>query len=69
MAETIKTSVNLPKSYVEALQEMADRSGTTMAEVLRRAIANAKFFSDTVQKGGKVLIDDGSDKLKQVILP
>jgi hypothetical protein len=66
MAEIYKTSVNLPQASVDDLKELAKRSGSTMAEVLRRAIANEKFFSDTVEKGGKVLIQEDGD-MKQVI--
>jgi predicted DNA-binding protein len=64
---TYKTSVNLPQVSVDALKELAEKSGSSMAEVLRRAISTEKFLNDTVEKGGKILIDDGKSQ-KQLLI-
>ena len=65
---TIKTSVNLTSDAVDDLKEMAARTGSSMAEVLRRAISNEKFFQDTVVQGGKVLIQDKDRSVKEVLI-
>lgn len=63
-----KTSVNLPEETVEALKEMAADSGSSMAEVLRRAIATEKYLQDTVKEGGTVLIKDRDKSLKELLI-
>jgi len=64
---TYKTSVNLPQASVDALKDLAEKTGSSMAEVLRRAISTEKFLNDTVEKGGKILIDDGKNQRELLI--
>lgn len=64
----VKTSLNLPENAVEALKELAQKRGTTLAQVVRQAIATEKFLHDTVEEGGKVLIEDKDKSLRQVLL-
>jgi predicted transcriptional regulator len=63
----VKTSLNLPEAAVRALKEIAERRGTTMAEVVRQAIATEKFLVDEVEKGNKILIEDQDKSLRQVV--
>jgi hypothetical protein len=65
--QTYKTSVNLPQASVDALKALAEKSGSSMAEVLRRAISTEKFLNDTVEKGGKILIQDGGTQRELLI--
>lgn len=64
----VKTTVNLPDDAIKAIREIAERRGTTMTEVIRQAIATEKFLFDTVQEGGKVLVEDRDKTLKQIVL-
>jgi hypothetical protein len=64
----VKTSLNLPQNAVDALQELAQARGTTLAQVVRQAIATEKFLHDTVEGGGKVLIEDKDKSVRQVLL-
>jgi hypothetical protein len=64
----VKTSVNLPEEAVEALRELSESSGSSMAEVLRRAITTEKYLQDTVAEGGKVLIQDPDRKTVKELL-
>ena len=69
MADQVyKTSVNLPQASVDALKALAERTGSSMAEVLRRAISTEKFLNDTVEKGGKVLIQDDDGKQRELLI-
>lgn len=65
-SKAIKTSVYLPEQAVEALKQMADKRGTTMAEVLRRAIATESFLDQTAEAGGEILVKKGKS-VKQLV--
>jgi hypothetical protein len=64
----VKVSVNLPANEVEWLKQIAENDGITMTEALRRSISTQKFVKDTVEKGGKLLVEDPDQKaLRQVV--
>ena len=64
----VKTSMTLPEQSVDTLRELAKLTGTSMAEVVRRAVATEKFLRDTMQEGGKILIKDKDSSLRELIL-
>lgn len=66
--QAVKTSVNLPQDAIEALREIADDRGTTVAEVIRRAIWVEKYLHDETRKGAKVLIEDDQHRLKELVI-
>ena len=64
----VKVSVNLPADAVDWLKEIAESDGITMTEALRRSISTQKFVKETVDKGGKLLVEDPDQKaLRQVV--
>jgi predicted transcriptional regulator len=66
--KVVKTTVNLPPDALEAISVLASNRGSTMAEVIRQAIATEKFLFDTTKAGGKILIEDKDENMKQVVL-
>ena len=54
-----RLNVNFAASTYEALEELARKQGKTKAEVLRDAIALAKYFQETREKGEHILIERG----------
>jgi hypothetical protein len=65
----IKTSMNLPEESIETIRDLAQRSGSSMAEAVRRAVATEKFLRDLTAEGSKILIKDkNSSTLREVIL-
>jgi predicted DNA-binding protein len=64
----VKTSLNLPENAVEELREIARQRGTTMADVVRQAIATEQFLHETVKEGGKILIEGKDKGIRQIIL-
>lgn len=64
----IKTSVILPEESVETLKEIAARTGSSAAEILRRAIDTERLLRQTVDEGGKILIQDKDKSLKQLLI-
>src|SRR4051812_46567530 len=53
-----RLTVNLSEELVESLREMAARSGTTMTDVLKRAIAVQQFLEEQQDEGKKLLMED-----------
>jgi predicted DNA-binding protein len=68
VGKVFKTSVSLPEETLNSLKEIAQKTGTSMAEVLRKAIATEKFLQDTVADGGKILIEDKDKTQKQLLV-
>lgn len=65
--KVVRTSVLLPQEMLNTLQRMSKRSGSTMADVVRRAIMTEKLVRQTTKTGGKVLIKDKDNSLREVI--
>jgi hypothetical protein len=65
-ANPVKTSVYLTQDSIDALKRIANRRGTTMAEVLRYAIATEDFLDKATQKGAEILVKD-KDSVKQLV--
>lgn len=64
----VKISVNLTEDAVEALKDLAAKRGTTVTDVLRRAISTEKYL-DHVQReeGSKVLVEDKKGKIRELV--
>ncbi len=60
--------MSLPENSVETVRELADEAGTSMAEIIRKAIAIQKLLRDTTKRGGKILLRDKDDKTSELIL-
>jgi Ribbon-helix-helix protein, copG family len=61
--------MNLPEESIETLRELAKKTGSSMAEVVRRAVATEKFLRDVTAEGSKILIKDkDSDILRELLL-
>ena len=57
MAKVHRVNVNFSESAYEALDELARRRGKTMSEILRDAISLEKWFEDTRDEGGRILVE------------
>lgn len=64
---TVKISANLPEETFSTLQELAEKRGVTMTEVLRQAISLDKFLQDEIDMGSKVMLEREGD-LTQVVM-
>ena len=56
--KTVKTSVNLSEDAIDTVREIAKRTGSSMGDVIRQAIATEKYLQETTSKGGKILIKE-----------
>ncbi|MGH2354495.1 MAG: ribbon-helix-helix protein, CopG family [Chloroflexota bacterium] len=51
MAERVRVSLDVTPEMKEIIDSLAERSGTTQADVLRRAVALFKVVKDAGEKG------------------
>lgn len=63
-----KLTVNLTEEIVDVLRELAQRDGTTMTEILRRAIAVQKYLADEQADGKKVIIEDPDNNTSRQLI-
>ena len=63
----IRVNVNFSQSAYETLENLARRKGTTMSEVLRRAIELEKFVQDEQEKGNRLLIES-TGEVREVLV-
>lgn len=59
-------NVNFSPSAYQILQELADKSGTSMSEVLRQAIALKKWWEEVHKEGSRILIERDGD-IREVV--
>ncbi len=67
---TRRFNMNLSERVFRELEELADRSGKPMSEVVRTALSLYAVASDEVEKKNVVVIADHEGRLiKQLVLP
>lgn len=52
-----RLSVNVALDVGEAIDELAKRHGTTITDVIRRAVSTCKYIDDEATAGGKILVE------------
>ena len=60
-APAVKTTLNLPAESSELLRTLADQRGTTLAEVIRRALQLEQYLTQIRDEGGRILIEKKED--------
>jgi len=65
-SKTRRVNITLSDKAYNSLEELADLKGKTMSETLRDALALEKWFQDTRQAGGHVLIEKGN-KIREIV--
>jgi Ribbon-helix-helix protein, copG family len=68
MKNKVKVSFNLLEEDLKVLKELSERRGSTVTEVLRRAIAIEKVLSDEVENGNNILIGDSQNVVKKQLV-
>jgi hypothetical protein len=67
MANQHRINVNFSESAYNALEELAQAQDKSMSEVLRDAIALEKWFYETHEDGGRVLVEDKGGRSREII--
>jgi hypothetical protein len=64
----VRTTVNLTPEAIDAVRQMAKERGTTVADVIRRAIWIEKYLHETLKAGGKVLLEDSDHGVRELVI-
>ena len=63
----VKASFNLLYEDIESLRTMAGRLGTTVTNVLQRAIRDERFVQDQLAKGNRFAVVDQEGSVREII--
>lgn len=63
----VKASFNLLREDIDALRVMATRLGTTVTNVLQRAIRDERFIQEELQSGNKFAVVDPEGTVREII--
>jgi hypothetical protein len=66
--KTVTVTAELPESMLATLVDLANKRRVSANTVLQQAIQAEKFFSESIQHGGKILIEDASGRIDRVII-
>ncbi len=64
--EIKRVSVNFSQNAYHVLEDLAKREGVTVSEALRKAIALNKWFVETQDAGGKILVEENG-RLQRIV--
>lgn len=62
-----RVNVNLPAMIYEALESLAKRRGTTMAEVLKNAVALEAFLERELEQGNHLGVKNQKGEFREII--
>jgi len=65
--ERVKISANLNAETVERLKTLAYEKGSTMTDIINRAVEMEAFLRKVKKDGGKILIENPDGKMQQII--
>lgn len=66
-AKKVRLNADLAPDVAQALQNLATRNGISLSEAVRRAISTEAYLQETRDSGGKVLIEEGGGRLKELV--
>ena len=58
MSKTHRVNVNFSEAAYKTLEDLARSQGKSMSEVLRDSIALEKWFHETQDRGGRVIVEE-----------
>lgn len=66
---TRRVNVYFSDDAYEVLAEIAHRRGKSVSDVIRDAIALEKWYEDTKEEGGRVLVELGDGRVREIVRP
>lgn len=64
-----KKQINLkiPRAVIEALQDLADKRGYSLADALRHAVNTETYMNAQLEKGNKIVVQDSKGEVWRVV--
>jgi hypothetical protein len=64
----VKTTLNMPADEFAALKALALTRHATVSDVVRRAVVLETLLHDALKNGGKILLEEPDQPIKQLII-
>ena len=65
--EAQQIKLRIPKSVLEALQDLADKRGDSLEDTLRHAVNTETYMNAQLEKGNKIIIKDKHGEVWNVV--
>ena len=59
--------LRIPRSVLEALQDLADKRGDSLEDTLRHAVNTETYMNTNLEKGNKIFIKDKHGEVWNVV--
>lgn len=59
--------LKIPRSILEALQDLADKRGDSLENTLRHSVNTEVYFNLQLEKGNKIMIQDKTGEIFKVV--
>jgi predicted transcriptional regulator len=66
---THRVNVNFSEGAYKDLAQIAEKRQKNVSDVVREAIAFEKWYQDTVDSGGQVLVERDNGRVQEVVRP
>jgi hypothetical protein len=66
---TRRVNVNFSEGAYQDLAQIAEKRQKKVSDVVREAIAFEKWYQDTVDSGGQVLVERDNGRVQEVVRP
>jgi hypothetical protein len=67
MSEVVKMTINISKEAADAVRKLASEKGTTVTNIVNKAIATEEFLQQEIQKGSRIQVEDKNGKIREII--
>ena len=67
-ADLQRVIVTLPKAAIKFLKAEADRTGSSMGEIVRQAIANTQYLQSETKRGANVLLSEEGKPTTRLVI-
>ncbi len=68
-AQKVRVNANFSRDAYEILADIAEKRGKSISDVLRDAIAFEKWYQDTIDDGGHVLVERDGGRVLELVRP
>ncbi len=64
---SVKLTLNLPKSLVDQLKKESERNHTTLTETIRKGLETELFLTKEEESGSKILLERKNQKIVEIM--
>ncbi|WP_420368558.1 hypothetical protein [Curtobacterium sp. L1-20] len=65
--DSSKLTIRLSPEVVSVLRDLADSSGSSMTDVVKKAISDRKYFSDKLEEGNEIILQKPGESTRTIV--